>query len=178
MRTDIGFRCSALFLLLAVAVAQAFSQAPITSPLFNVLDFSGDTGAVPLVDVQGGQQASTQGIAVTSQSTNMTTTNLPNFTTIMGTGFGGMSLVQTSPADTTTGVGQNSPFFCISGNQDNAPSTTSLAAVWCLHVQGGTVAPTSSVPVPDVIEWTRPTEVRPMGTRPTTLPCSGRWRSI
>ncbi len=105
-----------------------------------------------MLKVQGGSQASTQGVEVTSQSTS--TSSLPNFSSLIGTGFGGALLLQASPA--VSGTGQGSPFLCTSGNQwDGALSTpASVAAVWCLQVDGGSAAtPTDS---PDVIEWSRP----------------------
>ncbi len=144
--------------LVVLSSASALGQAPITAPLFNVLDFSGDTGAFPLLEVQGGQTSSTLGIEVTSQSTTTTTSNLPNLGAIMGSGFGGMSLVQTSPANNTTGIGQGSPSFCISGNQWSGTTGTmgsSVAAVWCLQVLGGSVSNLMD-DTSDIIVWSRP----------------------
>jgi hypothetical protein len=132
----------------------AFGQS--TPPFLNILDFASDSAASPLLLLQGGQTASTLGVEVTTQSTGSTTSNLPNLGSIMGIGFGGLSLVQTSPA--VNGAGQNSPFFCTSGNQWNTAGTpATVAAVWCLHVHGGNAITGGTGGSPDVIEWTRPT---------------------
>lgn len=80
-------------------------------PLLNILDFSGDGTAAPLVLVQGGQTASTQGVEVTRQSTGLLTTTLPPLNLIMPQGFGGLSLVQTAAA--VVGGGQSSPVFSL-----------------------------------------------------------------
>jgi hypothetical protein len=148
-----------LALVLFLPLTQTFGQTA-TAPFFTITDFASDGTTSPLLLLTGGQTSSTVGAEITSQSTSLTTTNLPNLGAIMGTGFGGLALIQTSPATSngTTGTGQASPFFCISGNQWNGtvmPSGASVAAVWCLHVHGDPIAATKDIQ--DVIEWTRPT---------------------
>jgi hypothetical protein len=159
MKIDVSIRRGFLTVVLFLPLTQMFAQTA-TAPFFTITDFASDGTTSPLLLLTGGQTSSTVGAEITSQSTNMTTTSLPNLGAIMGTGFGGLSLIQTSPATSngTTGTGQASPFFCISGNQWNGlapPSGASVAAVWCLHVHGDTIA--ASKDVQDIIEWTRPT---------------------
>jgi len=161
VKIHVILRRGLLALVLFLPLDQAFGQTG-TPPFLNILDFTNDGTASPLLMLQGGQTSSTVGAEITSQSTSSTTSSLPNLGAIMGMGFGGLSLVQTSPATTngTTGTGEASPFFCISGNQWNGtvpPSGASVAAVWCLHVHGDSIATTKDIP--DIIEWTRPTGI-------------------
>lgn len=125
----------------------------LPAPMETLAEPSGGIGTQPLVLMAGAPSSSSLGLEITSQSTSSTTT-LPNLSAIMGTGFGGISLLQASPAavNGSNGVGQGSPYFCISGNQWNV--SASVAAVWCLQVVGNTVP--SSMDAPDVIQWTRP----------------------
>lgn len=148
MKGEIVLRRILPAFLLVASFAPAFGQA--APPFLTITDSSPDNTAQPLVLLKGGQPSSTQGIEVTSQSTS--TSSPPNFSTLIGAGFGGLLLVQNSPA--VSGTGQNSPSFCISGNQWNGAASTSVAAVWCLNVEGGGAS--GSTDSPDVIEWTRP----------------------
>ena len=149
-----------LALVLLMSGALTFGQTA-TAPFFVVTDFASDGTTSPLLLLTGGQTSSTVGAEITSQSTGTTTSSLPNLGAIMGTGHGGLSLIQTSPA-TSSGTmlpaaGQDSPFFCISGNQwIGDPTDATLASAWCLQVQGGNVADSRKTTA-DVIKWTRPT---------------------
>lgn len=112
----VNLRKSFVILALGVSSVAARGQAaPITTPLLNILDFGSDTGLEPLLLVQGGATSSTLGVEVTSQSTLTQTSNLPPLNTIMGTGFGGLSLVQTGLANSTNG--QDSPVFAMCAQQ-------------------------------------------------------------
>lgn len=156
MKGELMLRNVILASALIFCFVPAFAQSPNTPPFLNILDFTNDGTASPLLLLQGGQTASTVGEEITSQSTSSTTTSLPNLGNIMGTGFGGLSLVQTSPA--VNGAGQNSPYLCISGNQWNTAGTpATIAAVWCLRVKGGNATTGGAGGSPDVIEWFRPT---------------------
>jgi hypothetical protein len=140
------------FLIFARTLTSLSAAAQtIPNPLLVLQDSASDGAFLPLLQLQGGAVSSTQGIEVTSQST--LTSSPPNLSSVMGTGFGGLLLVQNSPA--VSGAGENSPLFCISGNQWNGAASASVAAVWCLNVKGGGAAGTTDSP--DVIEWTRPT---------------------
>jgi hypothetical protein len=149
-----------LALVLFLPLTQTFGQTA-TAPFFTITDFASDGTTSPLLLLTGGQTSSTVGAEVTSQSTSTTTTNLPNLGAIMGTGHGGLSLIQTSPATssgtTLPAAGQDSPFFCISGNQwIGDPTDATRASAWCLQVQGGNVSDSRKTTA-DVIQWTRPT---------------------
>lgn len=124
----------------AVALALAASCMPAsaqtgTPPLLNILDFSGDSTAQPLVLVTGAQPSSTLGIEVTSQSVTPAGT-APSLSGIMGSGFGGLSLVQLGGA--TSSTGQGSPFFSICGQQYGTAGVGGQGPdCWSWQVLGG-----------------------------------------
>ena len=152
--------------LVVLSSVSALGQAPITAPLFNVLDFSGDTGAFPLLEVQGGQTSSTLGIEVTSQSLLTSPPALPPLNVIMPAGFGGLSLVQTGGlTNTSAGAGQGSPVFSMCAQQviSTGINTTNTGyACWNWQVSGGG----STANAPDVLNLTRTTQ---NGTHNITL---------
>ena len=144
--------------LVVLSSASALGQAPITAPLFNVLDFSGDTGAFPLLEVQGGQTSSTLGIEVTSQSIVTTTAHPAPVDVIMGSGFGNLSLVQTGGLlMTSAGAGQGSPFLSMCAQQLTSTginNTTTGYSCWNWQVLGGG----NTADAPDVLNLTRTTQ--------------------
>lgn len=126
------FHHSFLILVLTLACASATAQTPIPSPLLVLQDADGDSASLPLLLVQGGGASSTQGIKVTGQF------NMPDggaITTFQPTGFGGITLLQTSKA--TSGAVQGSPIFSICGQQlTGTGSGNSTPACWNLQVTG------------------------------------------
>jgi hypothetical protein len=104
------------------------------NPFLWLQDASGDTGGVPLLEVTGGQDASTLGIQVTSQANSTLSTIAPVWSTIMPPGYGGLSLLQTSTATTSGGVG--SPTFAMCANQYGGTGSAGPAC-WWWQVQGG-----------------------------------------
>lgn len=112
-------------------------------------------GAVPLFLIAGaaplsGVASPSLGIEVTAQSTSTLTTLFPNLATIMGTGFGGLSLVQTAVATST--VGQASPVVAMCAQQwgDKTLTAESNAACWDWQVSGS-----SGLDGPDTLSLTR-----------------------
>lgn len=90
MRSEIVLRGSVLALALLVSLEPALGQTPgtITAPILNILDFSGDTEAFPLLQVQGGTGSSTLGIEATSQSIT-STGSLPPLSSLVTSGLPG-----------------------------------------------------------------------------------------
>lgn len=141
-------------MLATAQVPQVTITAPsnISNPLLLLQDFSGDTGVVPLFELVGGLSAKTVGIEVTSQS-GSTASVPPNLGTIMGTGFGGLSLVQTNGA--AMGAGASSPFLSMCAQQFDSTNGTG-AACWSWQVQG-----MSGSDPPDVLKLTRNNATNP-----------------
>lgn len=90
-----------------------------------------------MLKVQGGTTSSTLGVEVTSQSvsTQPASGNLPPLGTFMGTGFGGLSLVQTGGYQTSGAVGQASPMLSMCAQQFLSSTSTGYEC-WNWQVLG------------------------------------------
>jgi hypothetical protein len=149
--------CRGLLAFFFAASVAACGQTP-SPPFLNVLDLSADGSSNPLLLVQGGEAASTQGIEVTSQS--LSTATGGGIMTPQPTGFGGITLLQTSAA-TATAV-QGSPMFSICGQQlTGSGAGTSTAACWNWQVTGA-----AGLNGEDILSLTR---TNPSSTTNTTL---------
>jgi hypothetical protein len=128
----------------------------LPAPLEQLAEPSGTVGAQPLLLVAGAPPnaqnvpSPSLGIEVTSQA--FTTHGIgpaPNLPSIMGSGFGGLSLVQVEGA--TSSVGVNSPFLTMCAQQNgSAMGGGSGAACWNWQVQGG-----NGSDGPDILKLTR-----------------------
>lgn len=112
------------------------SNTASNNPFLWLQDSTGDSGVVPILEITGGQTASTLGVEVTSQA-NSTTGNAPPLSTIMPAGYGGLSLVQNSTATSSTGV--SSPVFAMCGSQygDKVMPANPGPACWSWQILGG-----------------------------------------
>lgn len=138
-----------LSLTLAVSAISALGQvAPSTTglvltnsttsnnPFLWLQDSSGNTGLFPILEVSGGSASQTLGIEVTSQSVS-TVGTAPTLSSIMGTGFGGLSLVQMGAAG-TNGPGRASPAFAMCANQYGSAGAGGQGPdCWYWQVAGG-----------------------------------------
>lgn len=120
------------------------------NPFVWFQDSSNDAGVVPVLEVSGGQAAFTLGLEITSQFNSSVTTVAPPWSTMMPQGFGGLSLVQNSPAVPANGIA--SPSFAMCGSQygNNTGTNQAGPACWYWQVQGG-----SNSNPPDVLQLFR-----------------------
>ncbi|HEY3972141.1 MAG TPA: hypothetical protein VGM18_04005 [Candidatus Sulfotelmatobacter sp.] len=121
------------------------------NPFLWLVDSGSNTGLFPILEVSGGVTSQTFGIEVTSQATTATGT-APTLSTIMGTGFGGLSLVQMGSA-ATNGPGVPSPAFAMCANQYGTGGSGGQGPdCWYWQVQGGGA---SNPNPPDTLQLTR-----------------------
>ncbi len=126
----------------------------ITGPFLTLQDVSGDTGTLPLQELVGGLNAASLGLEITSTA-GTAGTALPPLSTIMGQGYGGLSLVQLGLASSTAGV--SSPVLTMCAQQyGTAGSGGAGTDCWSWQVQGGAGTGTGSGP-PDILALTRST---------------------
>lgn len=107
----------------------------LPAPMDTLAEPSGGVGTQPLLLVQAAATASSLGVEITSQSTTSASTNLPPLSTIMPSGYGGLSLVQLGQA--TSGAVQGSPVLAMCGQQYTGTGSSGYAC-WNWQVLGST----------------------------------------